>query len=334
MKIKLNKPFSANSAVDEFDVKQIKKALNRLGYYQPYEKTGITGIPDADVIEALKSFQKDQGLQPTGNAKPDDETVRKLSSEASQKRSGKYIWRTAGDDRVRGSHAVLNGTVRDLSDSPDPGEEFNCRCWAEPVNCDKEFVTQNVISDINDDEYRWTWADYLAYFYAGEGESITLPMMGWLGPIIKESKTLVFIPAQEQVIDLARRIEQGELHYTTTKSYDFGKTSYPIGNATVSTETTGTVFINGKCLVVDAEVVYTFFDDFTDPLSIRQRYEWVQNVLYPLLRSVAPFIPEDMPEILKFHFERGDITEGGGTPYQIHGSWKTKLSAVVKKTDQ
>lgn len=64
MKIKLNKPFAANSAVDEFDVKQVKKALNRLGYYQPYEKTGITGIPDADVFFALKSFQKDQGLQP------------------------------------------------------------------------------------------------------------------------------------------------------------------------------------------------------------------------------------------------------------------------------
>lgn len=60
MNIKLNKPFAANSAVDEFDVRQIKKALNRLGYYQPYEKTGITGIPDAAVFEALKAFQKDR----------------------------------------------------------------------------------------------------------------------------------------------------------------------------------------------------------------------------------------------------------------------------------
>jgi hypothetical protein len=60
MDIKLNKPFAANSAVDEFDVRQMKKAPNRLGYYQPYEKTGITGIPDADMFSALKSFQKDQ----------------------------------------------------------------------------------------------------------------------------------------------------------------------------------------------------------------------------------------------------------------------------------
>lgn len=145
MKIKLSKPFAANSAVDEFDVRQMKKALNRLGYYQPYEKTGITGIPDEGVFSALKSFQKDQGLQATGTARPGDETVTKLSSEAGKKKSGKYIWRTVGDNKVRDSHAELNGTVRDLADSPDPGEEFNCRCWAEPVaaltaktNCDEE----------------------------------------------------------------------------------------------------------------------------------------------------------------------------------------------------
>lgn len=35
MNIKLNKPFSSNSAVDPRDVRQIKVALNRLGYYIP-----------------------------------------------------------------------------------------------------------------------------------------------------------------------------------------------------------------------------------------------------------------------------------------------------------
>ena len=41
MKIELKLPFAANSSVDDFDVRQMKKALNRLGYYQPNEKTGI-----------------------------------------------------------------------------------------------------------------------------------------------------------------------------------------------------------------------------------------------------------------------------------------------------
>jgi peptidoglycan hydrolase-like protein with peptidoglycan-binding domain len=68
MKIKLNKSFARSGKVDEYDVKQVKKVLNRLGYYQPYEKTGIMGVPDSAVFTALKQFQKDNGLKPTGTA--------------------------------------------------------------------------------------------------------------------------------------------------------------------------------------------------------------------------------------------------------------------------
>jgi peptidoglycan hydrolase-like protein with peptidoglycan-binding domain len=133
MTIKLSKPFSPNSKVDEYDVRQIKKALNRLGYYQPYEKTGITGIPDREVFEALKEFQKDNGLRPTGETKPGDETIQTLDEEVTKIPDGYYIWRTVGDDKVRDSHAALDGAICAWSDSPTPGEDFNCRCWAESL---------------------------------------------------------------------------------------------------------------------------------------------------------------------------------------------------------
>lgn len=58
MKIELSNPFASNSKVGEFDVRQLKKALNRLGYYQPRAKIGITSIPDTEVFTALKNFKK------------------------------------------------------------------------------------------------------------------------------------------------------------------------------------------------------------------------------------------------------------------------------------
>lgn len=56
--------------------------------------------------------------------------------------SESYVWKTAGDWKVRPSHKLLNGTVQrwddpPLSDPPDhhshPGQIWNCRCVALPV---------------------------------------------------------------------------------------------------------------------------------------------------------------------------------------------------------
>lgn len=49
----------------------------------------------------------------------------------------KYIWRTVGDERVRESHAAIDGNVYSWVGSPQPpeghpGQPINCRCSAEP----------------------------------------------------------------------------------------------------------------------------------------------------------------------------------------------------------
>jgi len=46
-----------------------------------------------------------------------------------------YIWRTTGDDKVRPSHAVHDGRIFSWKEPPDvgrPGDDYNCRCIAEP----------------------------------------------------------------------------------------------------------------------------------------------------------------------------------------------------------
>lgn len=54
-----------------------------------------------------------------------------------------YIWRTQGDDKVRESHAANDGQVFEWDNPPgtgNPGEDYNCRCYAEPL--DKVIVTE------------------------------------------------------------------------------------------------------------------------------------------------------------------------------------------------
>lgn len=51
----------------------------------------------------------------------------------------RYIWRTSLDERVRDSHRALEGKTFSYSDPPEvgnPGEDFQCRCTAEPILSD------------------------------------------------------------------------------------------------------------------------------------------------------------------------------------------------------
>lgn len=105
MNIKLSQNFAPNSDVDAYDVRQMKKALNRLGYYMPQKDTGITPIIDGPVFTALKRFQAERGLKATGVARPDDATVAALNDALDEAPQGTYIWRTARDEKVRPEHA-------------------------------------------------------------------------------------------------------------------------------------------------------------------------------------------------------------------------------------
>ena len=50
-----------------------------------------------------------------------------------------YTWRTVGDERVRDTHESVDGQVFSWDNPPSetddnhPGEDYQCRCWAEPI---------------------------------------------------------------------------------------------------------------------------------------------------------------------------------------------------------
>lgn len=51
-----------------------------------------------------------------------------------------YIWRCVGGSRTRDTHLALEGTYHDWNNPPlingkacHPGDDYNCRCWAEPA---------------------------------------------------------------------------------------------------------------------------------------------------------------------------------------------------------
>lgn len=211
MEIKIKRAFSSNSTNDSFDILQMKKALNRLGYYTPLETTGITDTADQAVFDALKNFQKDYSLKDTGELRPDDETVTTINK-VLKTTSGIYRWRTVGDENVRPEHATFNNTVRDWKDSPDPGEDFNCRCWAEipdnsilPKAKDKDIMAF-IKSSEND----------LEYMYLDTGNNVTVGI-GFMLPNPKAAQEFPFSfnfqkqATPEEIKDAYNRVKNSNL---------------------------------------------------------------------------------------------------------------------------
>lgn len=314
MKFKLNAPFARNGKVDEDDVRMLKRALNRLGYYYPAPDIGMNDIPDSELFEAIKSFQSDQGLSATGALKPDDDTGVKIQHAfGNTKRLGKYIWRTKRDDRVRKTHRALEGTIREWDDEPTPGSEPNCRCWAEPL----EWIEQEVISPIIDQGSPWEWRDFVKHYYFGNGQAKTLPEMGVLELVIEKSKEDVFLKVQNQVADKARQSKEDRFVYTTSNGYEYQDVIYSLGGSNVKTRTEARLSRRGDFVYLEAIAYYFLDDEFTDIASIRERNKKIGT-------------SSTDHEL----FEEYKWTEFGGTHYDITGHWTTKITGELRVQKQ
>jgi len=326
MNITLESPLARNGGAEDFDVRQVKKALNRLGYYRPFEKLGVTEIPDGALFDGIKRFQVAQGLRASGEIKPDDDTVRALNTALEKAPDGLYVWRTVQDDKVRSAHAMLNGMLRKWSDAPDPGDDYNCRCWAEAV---PEYafdpkadaiepimgLKQEIIGTVNQGK-KWTTFDFAHYFALGNGKEVTLSEIGYLNDVIDISREKIFPNLEKQVENKIRQIKSGPFAYRTEKGYQFSGAHWVLGKGVVQTQTVGKIKKEGDILTLDAEVTYMYSDEITDPISIREAIRGHHRI-----------------------YELPDNWWGGaelfvtdlflGRAYAVNGTWKTKLSGSI-----
>jgi peptidoglycan hydrolase-like protein with peptidoglycan-binding domain len=328
MILNLTHPFASNGKADATDVRAMKKALNRLGYYVPFDKVGITDIADAAVFAGLKNFQRDHGLPQTGAAKPGDATVTALNTALATAPDGLYIWRTVEDGKVRAAHAQYNRTKRKWSDAPDPGDDYNCRCWAEAVTQPMK-LEQEIINPIIDFNQPWTNLDFVSHFYFGDGQAVTLTEAGLLGMVVEHARKMMFDNVVQEITQKARIVQNGGFAGSWENSYSFGGVIFSLGGATIKGRFTGTVRKEEKILAVDAQVEYEFLDTFTDPLNKRQKETGSSSLdVVPYNFSKSWWSPENIGAA----YYTAD-TEYMGTPYDISGSWKTKVFGSIS-TDE
>jgi len=210
---------------ERFAVRELKRALNRLGWYMPDPRTGMNDDIDDNLKDAVYVFQRKATILFDDTALgPGSTTERILNRDlTAMEGDAKYIWRTVGDGKVRGEHATRNGRRFSWDNPPDgenPGEDYNCRCWAEPVNAsahpwnvwarerrEQRFAGDSVIEKLAPPkELKADIPNLKTPIDAINPTVSPLDFAGFSGPLAKTATREVIIPAARASASTAMRL--------------------------------------------------------------------------------------------------------------------------------
>ncbi len=206
-----------------------------------------------------------------------------LKAAANEHATTHYIWRTQGDDKVRASHAANNGKIFAWDNPPEtghPGEDYNCRCTAEPyVQGSTEFAYQTLVSSINDVSPKWTNVDLTQHFYLGGGRGVTLSEIGHLHGVINYYFYSLgkYSDVNAQIVDAARKHLGSEFAYPFDNSYGFRGYLYVFGGGVIAGMFVGSSRYQNGMLVVKGKVEFFYDDTFTDPVDLREGFRENSN---------------------------------------------------------
>ncbi|MFO1089568.1 MAG: minor capsid protein [Hyphomicrobiales bacterium] len=224
-----------------------------------------------------------------------------------ERSTDRYVWRTVRDERVRLTHRANEGHMFSWNDPPPtghPGEQPNCRCWAEPyVPGETEFGAFDITTDLGPGGQRWADSDFVRHYFRGNGRRVDLRDIGHLKEIAEHyaygvSTAGAFRYLADQIASKARQIGLGRVDYDFRASYSFDDVQFSHGGGSVRGVFIGYVRAHGDVFRIEGDATFNFSDAFTDPLD-GDRFLGV---------------PFDLPD---------------AKPYEISGSWAAHFRAEV-----
>lgn len=190
----------------------------------------------------------------------------------SRERSTHYIWRTRGDGKVRSSHAANDGRVFAWDSPPStghPGEEFGCRCVAEPFLPQVDESIDITFSGVLDTGRPWTSKDFVDHYYNGQGRGVTLRQTGHLRAVVDDywdeikdrfAGNHIATPARDQGVK--------SFDDDFGNVYDMESIVFSLGKTTIVGDLRGSGREEFGVMTVSGRISFRLIDEFADPIDI------------------------------------------------------------------
>lgn len=241
-----------------------------------------------------------------------------------------YIWRTRDDEKVRPSHAANDGQIFAWDEPPatgNPGEDFGCRCTAEPYHPDvAEYVTIT-LSGISDSSAAWGSRDFVRHYYRGHGRPVTVRETGNLRSIVDQYMNTVRRSLQENIAERARQASNGLFADQFQNSYGMTSIVFSIGDTVIGGGFSGRAAEMAGLLTISGELEFYLRDKFVDPLDIGvEAIDLGETIYENLLRPLEDHgrgrlgLPPSGQQRLGIHT---------GEPYAITDAWSGRFEGLI-----
>ncbi|MFN0113863.1 MAG: phage minor head protein [Paracoccaceae bacterium] len=241
-----------------------------------------------------------------------------------------YIWRTKGDGKVRPSHALNDGQVFAWSNPPptgNPGEDFGCRCWAEPFDARLNEYLTIAMNDVEDTGPAWSSLDFVDHYFHGGGQGVTLRQTGHLVEIVESYMKMRGKSLKDQIADEARKVPDGSFSYEFYRPYDMTLVEFSVGDTVIGGQFNGTSRTASGRLMIEGSIDFYLSDAFANPLDffgeiIDPGETLSENLTRPLedrLRGLYG-LPANEPTRPGVH---------KGEPYTITDEWSAEIDGTV-----
>ncbi len=267
-----------------------------------------------------------------------------------------YIWRTRGDGKVRSSHAANNGRVFAWADPPPtghPGEDYECRCRAEPyVEALSEFFSIEMF-DVSDVGEPWDHEHFIYHYFLGGGSPVTVRGIGHLEDVVAEFRRQAIddptrLPGQ--IADVARKNVGKHFDDTFINTYEMEDILYELGGTVIKGKFHGRCVKDNNLLEIAGNISFELNDAYRDPLQFEEAREYIEKILKEIeeandgiSRAIGsidqPLRDRIYNEVLRRLRRRNArcvdlITKDypevpGGTPFAITDKWSGTYTAKV-----
>lgn len=241
-----------------------------------------------------------------------------------------YIWRTRNDEKVRPSHAANNGHVFAWDDPPPtghPGEDYGCRCTAEPYYPDLAEYLTITLQGVSDNAAAWSSRDFVRHYYQGGGRGVTVRETGHLGRIVARYMEYVEEDLKTQIATAAREAPNGLFSYDFYNSYDMTLIVFSIGDTVIGGTFSGYATERNGLIAISGELQFYLTDEFANPLDIGvEAIDPGETVLENLVRPFEDYgrgrlgLPSSGPQRLGIHT---------GEPYPITDIWSGRFEGQI-----